>query len=190
MKKIIENLWIVVGFITCFLVIWGFFYFEASLLLRIMIILFALAGLVAVKTSPEIFLLLIFYLGLYDLYNIRYGLALPLALILAGVFGFSLLIFYLEARLNKILACLDKNIFLFYLLLVGLMVLEIFLVMTFWPVDPKIKSLVIVIVFYLTSKIFYLYANSVINLKKIVVLIGVSILILAVVIAFNLWFGF
>jgi len=155
-----------------------------------MAILLGLLGLLTISSMGEILSLVILYLGLYDLYNIRYSLAIPLALIITIVFFLSMLVFYLETRFNKMAQNLAKNLFLLYLLTTGLIVMEIFLTMSFWPVDPKIKSLVIVIVFYLVLRIFYLYINNVLNLKKIVTLILICALVLGIVVAFNMWFGF
>lgn len=190
MKIISKYIWKFLTILSLVLVIFGFFYFEVSTTLRVMVILLGLIGLIYLSSMSEILMLLILYLGLYDLYNIRYGLAIPLALIILIVFGLATLIFYLESHFNKLFKEIEKNIFFLYLLSIGLIVLEIFLTMSFWPVDPKLKSLVIVVVFYILSRIFYLYINNVLNLKKAIVFILVSVLILGAVLVFNLIFGF
>jgi len=170
-------------------VILGFFYFEFSLILRILVILLGLFGLGMYKRDPEILILIILYLGLYDCYNIRYGLALPLVIILLAVLGLSSFLFYMFAWSNQIIQNLAKERFFLYLVTAGLVILEIFLAMSFWPVDPKIKSLVIVVVFYLISKIFYLYAHNMLNLKRTIGFIMAGIIVLISVIVFNWWFG-
>jgi len=171
-------------------VVLGFFYFETSLFLRIMVIFLSISGFFFLKSMPEVLLLLIFYLGLYDLYNVRYSLAVPLALIIAVVFTLTILIFHLESRFKHLTENMDKNLFQLFLATAGLLILEIFLTMTFWPVDPKIKSLVILFVFYLIFKTFYLYINSVLNLKKMATMILVTMMILGGVLVFNMFFGF
>lgn len=174
-------------FVVIILVIFGFFYFETSTILRILVIFLGLVGLTTVKKTPEILIITILYLGLYDLYNVRYGLAIPLALILVAVFVLATTMFYLLNYFNKVIVNLDRYLFLTYLVTTGLIVMEIFLTMTFWPVDPKIKSLVIVVVFYLMGRIFYLYINSMLHLKKILTIIFLSLVILGAVLLFNLF---
>lgn len=190
MKIFSKYFGIFLSIVSLALVIFGFFYFETSLPVRVMVILLGLLGLATIKSSSEILVILIFYLGLYDLYNIRYGLAVPLSIILMLVFGFSVLAFELLSFFQKMRERVPKNIFLLYLLTIGLIVLEIFLAMTFWPVDPKIKGLVIVIIFYILYRLFYLYINNVLNLKKATVFIFFSILILSLVLLFNFFLGF
>lgn len=183
-------LWQIFTIFALILVIAGFFYFELSWTLRILVILLGISGLIFFTQALEYIILVIFYLGLYDLYNIRYGLAVPLSLILLITFILSSFLFYLQSYFNKGTDNINKNIFNLYLITSGLITIEIFLTMSFWPVDPKTKSLVIVIVYYLISKIFYLYINNVLHLKKVASLIIVSILILGGVIVFGWWFGY
>lgn len=197
MKIFANNLYKILGIILLSGVILAFFYFETSLFLKILVVLLGLTSLFSLSAAPEIIITLILYLGLYVLYNVRYGLAVPLALIMILVFGLTILVFYLEYRYRKTVVAdktqelqeATRNIVLVYLLTTGLVVLEIFLAMSFWPVDPKIKSLVITVIFCLICRIFYLYINSVLNLKKIVVFILISILILGGVLAFNMFYG-
>lgn len=188
MKFLSKNLWKYLAIFILALVIFGFFYFEMSLFLRISLVMLGLIGLLTISSTADIIVFLILYFGLYDLYNIRYGLAIPLSLILLVVFALVLLVFFLWIRLSKF-PQLEKNFLWFYAVTMGLIVIEIFLTMSFWPVDPKIKSLVIVVIFYIIFRIFYLHINNVLNSKKIVFLILVSMLILGAVLAFNMFFG-
>ena len=190
MKLPLILLWKILFFFVLILAIWGFFYFEPSLILRILVILLGLIGWSFFKSFPEMIVLITFYLGLYDLYNIRYGLAIPLSIIMVIVFVLALFLFYILAYFNKLTESLKKNVLWLYLLTIGLIALEIFLAMSFWPVDPKIKSLVIVIVFAIISKVFYLYINSMLNLKRIAVFIIVSMIVLGSILAFNWWFSY
>ncbi|MFA6492673.1 MAG: hypothetical protein WCV58_00835 [Patescibacteria group bacterium] len=147
-------------------------------------------GFATIRGSSEILVLVILYLGLYDLYNIRYGLAVPLSLILLAVFGLTLITFTLWLHFRKIIKDLNKDLLWLYLVTIGLIVMEIFLTMSFWPVDPKIKSLVIVIIFYIICRTFYLYVNNVLNSKKVIVFILISLFILGAVLVFNMFFGY
>lgn len=166
----------------------GFFYFENSLMLRVLSVLLGIVGIATIASQPEIVVFILLYLSYFDLYNIRYGLAVPLAVVMLPVFGITVFSFYgqnfllgFEERTKKVL-----NL---YTVLTGLVTLEIFLTMTFWPVDPKLKTIVIIVVYYLIERIFHLYINSVLNLRKIVGFFVVSIIILAIVILFNLRLG-
>ncbi len=190
MKIIFRHLWQILSVFALFLVIFGFFYFETSTILRVLVIVLGLLGLATTRSTSEILVLLIYYLGLYDFYNIRYGLAIPLFLIILAVFGLTIFVFYLWVYFQKLPQGQNKNLLRLYLVTAGLMAMEIFLTMSFWPVEPKVKSLVIVIVFYIIARIFYLYINNVLNLKKTVIFILISLLILGAVLAFNMFFGF
>ena len=163
--------------------IFGFFYFENSIILLMLVILLGLVGLWQLRRNPEILAMLMLYLGLDDFYNVRYGLAVPMATILIAVFFLALFLTYLLMRIYKYEEILEKSTSSTYLLTSGLVVLEIFLAMSLWPVDPKTKSLVIVIVFYLMNKLIYLNINRVLNLKRASGFIIVSIIILASVIS-------
>lgn len=187
-KKIFS--WKILVFLMLAVVISGVFYFEVSFIFRILVVLLGLLSLAFFSTMPEIIFLVILYFGLFDLYNIRYGLAVPLSVIMLLVFALSLFLFYSQLKIARREKNLDKNLTWLYLLTTGLIILEIFLTMSFWPVDPKIKSFVMIIVFYLISKIFYLYIDSVLNLKKVLVLALVSFFILGGILIFNWRFGF
>ncbi len=185
-----KNLWKILLFLVLILIIWGYFYFETSWILRIIVILLGLIGLSYLKNFPEIIVTITLYLGLYYLYNLRYGLAIPLSVIMVLVLILSLFLFYVQAYFNKLTENISKNVLWLYLIANGLISLELFLAMSFWPVDPKIKSLVIVMVFASISKVFYLYINSMLNLKKIAVFLLVCVFVLGAILSFNWWFGY
>lgn len=189
MKILTKLSWKLLSILLLIIVNIGFFYFETSLTLRVMAVLLSLTGFLSITYSPEIFTLVLLYLGLYDLYNVRYGLAIPLFIIIIIVFCLSSVCFFLETRFNKLAEKLSKNIFLLYLITTGLIILEIFLTMSFWPVDPKIKSLVIVIIYYLLGRIFYMHITNVLHLKKALNYIIVSIIVLGLVLVYNIFYG-
>ena len=170
--------------------IFGFFYFEISPLLRVLIIFLGLISLWQMKKLPEILVLLVLYLGLFDFYNIRYGLAIPTAIILLGICALVSLLYYFSARIYKFEETLEKNISLIYMVTTSLITLEIFLAITLWPVDPKTKSLIIVVAFYLVMRLIYLNVHHVLNLKRALGFVAASILIMAVVVSLGWWFGF
>jgi len=167
-----------------------FFYFENSLVLGLLAIFLGLIGFWQFRRLPEILTIFLFYLGLYDFYNIRYGLAVPMAIILIGVLGLTVFLYYLLENFYQFSKILTKDILRVYLVVLVLIVLEIFLTMSLWPVDPKTKSLVIVIAFYLLIRLIYLNAHRVLNLKRAFGFVLVSFLILAAVISISWWQGF
>lgn len=189
MKVITKIGWNFLAFLCLILVISGFFYFESSIILRIMAVFLGLIAFFSISFSPDILPPILLYLGLYDLYNVRYGLAVPLFIIILVVFILTVFVFFLETRFNKFTEKLDKNIFLLYVVTSGLIILEVFLTMSFWPVDPKIKSLVIVVIYYLLGRIFYMYVNNMLHLKKIINYIVVSVVVLGLVLVYNMFYG-
>ena len=180
--KIITTLILIISVIV-------FFYFEPSVILRILIIFLGLIGVWQLSKTPEILILLSLYIILNDFYNIRYGLAIPLAVIMVAVFVVTAYLFYAYSKIGQFVID-EAKIFNIFLLVIGLISLEIFLVMSFWPVEPKTKSLVIAICFYVATRIFYLHINNVLNLKKAAGYILVSLFVLAGVIALSWRLGF
>jgi len=168
----------------------GFFYFENSLILRILVVALALISLWQINSSSEIILLLTLYLSFYDLYNVHYWRGIPIALIIIAVFLISMLLFYAQTTFSKAKEIIEKNVFKVYLLVMGLSVVEVFLAMDLWPADPRTKSLVLAVIFYLVMKTIYLYANSMLNFKRIIGSIVVSILIFGIIIILSFFQSF
>jgi len=190
MKKYSPYLWKISLVLIGILSIWGFFYFESSWTVRILLLSIVLIGVMSRKKSSEIIIVTILYLGLYDLYNIIYGLAIPLALITWIVFCLASFLFFAQNKFNEKNQVTESNVFSLYLVVIGLTILEIFLVMYLWPVEPKIKSLVISAIFYVVLRVFYLNANNMLNLKRTLPLIIVSLIILGAVITINILLGY
>lgn len=192
MKTLSNTFWKFSSILVLALVAFGFYYFEPSITLRILAIILSFIAILTIRSVSEILVLLILYLGLFDLYNMRYLLAVPLYLVILLVFGLTIFTFLLWGNLHQILKNLNKDFLWLYSIVTGLIAIEIFLTMTFWPVEPKIKSLAYVIVFYIIARIFYLYVNSVLNLKKIIIFILINLIILGIVLVFNMlmFFGF
>lgn len=164
------------------LTIAGFFYFENSLILRIIVVILGCISLWQINSFDEIALLLVLYLSFYDLYNIHYWRGIPIALIIIGVFLITMLLFYAQTSFSKAKEIIAKDIFKVYSLVIGLAIVELFLAMDLWPVDPRTKSLILAVIFYLISKIIYLYANSMLSLKRMMGFVVVSLLIFGVIV--------
>lgn len=176
----------------------GFWYFETSVILKILVIILSGTGLVTafahktekppLRSPREFIILLILYLGLFDLYNLLYGLSIPLYLIMVATLILVAGLFFGILVLDKIETILKPSLFWVFIIMIGLVVLETFLSLSFWPIDPKIKSLIIVVIFYLVTNLIYLYTHSVLKLKRILGILIVSIVILSLFIL-SIWFS-
>jgi hypothetical protein len=176
----------------------GFFYFETSFLLRFIVVLFSVASFswaIFQKTDKpplssrrEILVLLVLYLGFFTLYNLLYGLGIPLYFVMVAVWLLVSAMFYILLTLDSIDTLLTHPLFWVFTSLVGLVILEVFLSLSFWPIDPKVKSLILVIIYYLVTNLIYLYTHNVLNFKRISGFLIVSFIILGLMVL-NIWLG-
>ena len=170
----------------------GFWYFEYSLILRILVIVLAVAGsglaFFNVSEKPqlssrrEFLILLVLYLGLFTLYNLLYGLSIPLFIIMIAILMLVSSLFFGIIMMDRIDVLIDKPLFRLFIILMGLAILEIFISLSYWPIDPKLKSLIIVVIFYIITNLIYLYVHSMLKLKRIAGYLIVSIIILSVIV--------
>ncbi len=167
----------------------GFFYFEISLIIRILVIFLGLIGLIQINKLPEILVYINLYLSLFVLYNLRYGLAVPMSMILVAVVLISTFLFYVNFRLKEGQILVNDRLLVF-LTVVGLLTVEVFLAMSFWPVDPKTKTLTIVTIFYVFSRAVYFQANNMLSLKRISGVLTVSVIVLGLLFGLSYWLGF
>ena len=189
--KIITGLLLVVSLI-------GFFYFETSVISRFLVIVFSLSSfgwmLLQKNEKPplaskrEVLVLLVLYLGFFSIYNLLYGLGIPLYFVMLAVWMLCSAMFYILLALDDINTLLSHPLFWVFISLVGLVTLEVFLSLSFWPVDPKVKSLILVVIYYIITKIIYLYTHNVLNFKKILGFLVVSVLIIGLMML-SLWTG-
>lgn len=166
MKKIPTGYLKLILVVIMLIALLGFFYFENSLILRILSLLLAVISLWQIN-KIELAVLFTLYLSFNDLYNVHYWRAISIATIMIFVFLISLVAFYAWARIEKQDEALAKEKFTLYHAVTGLSVVEIFLCMDLWPVDPRVKSLLIVIVFFLFFRIIYLSGQNMLSLKRI-----------------------
>ena len=137
--------------------IYGFFYFETSNLLNIIVAIIAVVTYAwaifqktevpAAASKRDIAILFTLYLGFYSLYNLLYGVGAQLALVMLAVWLLVSVLFIILLILDKINTILAHPLFWTFSALIGLIILEIFLSLSFWPIDPKIKSLILVVIF-------------------------------------------
>lgn len=190
MKKILSPLGLrIISFALLVLATVGFFFFESSLTIRILVLLLGLIGLIQIKKIPEFLALINLYLSLYVLYNIRYGLAVPMSIILVVVIILAIFLFYVNFQLKEGQS-LPKERLWVYLSVIGLLTLEVFLTMSFWPFDPKTKTLTVVICFYIFSRAVYFQANNMLSLKRISGILVVSTVLLGLLFGLSYWLGF
>lgn len=179
--------------------LYGFWYFETALILKIIALILAGTGIFMafsgttekppLTSRREFLILLVLYLGLYSLYNLLYGLSIPLYLIMIAVLVLVSGLFFGLLILDRLETLIDPPLFRVFIILLGLVVLEIFLSLSFWPIDPKVKSLIIVVMFYLITNLIYLYTHSMLKLKRIVGFLIVAMVILGLLIL-SVWLGF
>lgn len=177
--------------------VYGFFYFEGSALLRALIIFISLFGLTKIFLQPrldkpattsrgEVLVLLILYLGFFALYNMLYGLGIPLYVVMVAVWLIVATLFTGVMMVDRFDLALTQPNFWFLVSLVGLSTLELFLSLTFWPIDPSLKSLFLVVFFYLGTNVIYLHIHNVLRFKKMLGYSIISLIILSLLIA-NIW---
>lgn len=191
-----KNSWVLFGKIILALLlsvsIYGFFYFETSLVLKVLVVIMGLGGFLwgikentndsPLSNKREVLILLILYLSLGSIYNLLYSLGIPLAVVMISV---CFLVFALFGGLLVLDRLHDRFVgprFWVFVILAGIVLLEIFLSLAFWPIDPKFKSLILVIVFYGLTNVIYLYAHDMLKLKRIINLLIVCVVILALIV--------
>ena len=176
----------------------GFFYFENSSILRAIVIIIGLTSLIwavipktekpPLASRREILILFTLYIGLYSLYNLLYSVSIPLYLVMIAVWALVTLLFLCLLILDRIDTLMINPLFWTFSCLIGLIILEIFLSLSFWPIDPKFKSLILVMIFYLVTNLIYLYTHGVLKFKRILGFLIVSILTIGLLIL-NIWLG-
>jgi len=188
-KELTWEKWLFGGILSATLI--SFWYFEESLLIRVLVIILAVIGLIfALRNKQKEFVtskfelvgLLALFLGSFAIYNALYSINLPLyiaiILILILICGLFVSLIYID----KINISLIPEALSTLVVLIGLVILEVFLSLYFLSIDPEIKSLILVIVFYLITSLIYLNIHSMLRLKKAIGYIIISLLILVVII--------
>ena len=171
--------------------LYGFWYFEENYTLKLMAVVLSVIGIYAAlrkkkqeqPTSKfELTSLLILYLGIFGLYNLLYSINLPLYAVMLAAFFLVIALVFSVLSLDEVFELLPKTIFQTLILLLGLVTLELFLTLYFWPIDPEAKSLIIVVFFYLITSLIYLYVHNMLRLKRIAGYVIVSLVVIALII--------
>jgi len=175
----------------------GFWYFESSMLIKILATVLVLIGLIMslkkgqnqsnlLNSRFEILSLLSVYLGVFTLYNLIYSINFPIYIVMIMIMILVTMTAFTTLAMDKVDESLSKEIFYSFILLMGLIVTEVFLSLYFWPINVEIKSLILVVVFYQIMTLIYLYVRSMLRLNKIAGFLIVNFLILAIVF-WSLW---
>lgn len=139
------------------LLFWGlasFFLFVSHDLVKLFVVVFSLLSLYFIFNSRGEFALLLFlnFINFYAFYGLLFTYNLPLYLVMIGLIFVSGSTFYILGR--KMISNSNFNLYtLFFILLM----LEIYLVLSYWLINPLTRSFIITIFIYL----FYGFITSV-----------------------------
>jgi len=175
----------------------GFFYTEESLMLKIFAVVLAVVALgiafrggksKTVSSKYELLSLLIMYLGVFAAFNFLYTVNLPLYAAMVLIFILTILVTLSMFSLDGVKTLIAKEIYHGLIVLLGLVILEAFLALYFLSIDPVLKSLFIIVVYYFLINFVYLYMNSMLRLKKVIGFVIISLIILAAIVI-DTWFS-
>lgn len=168
----------------------SFWYFESSVFIKILALILAAAGifLAAKKKSPqyELASLLTVYFGAFTFYNLIYVVNFPIYMVMILILILLMTVAFTALTMDGINELMGREVFLSLIFLLGLISVEVFLSLYFWPINLEIKSLVLVVIFYQTTSLIYLYVRSMLRLNRVVGFLIVNLLILATVF-WTLW---
>lgn len=170
------------------LTVWGFWYFEESLFLRFLVLIIVILAAWQIILQPkknshqrfELAGLFTLFLGSFTLYNLLYIASFPLFLVMFFILIAIYAIAYLELQTNAP-ESFDKNSLNIYSISISIIMLEVFLSLYFWPENPEIKSLILVVMFYLASNFLYLYIHNMLRLRKILGHVIICLIILGII---------
>ncbi|MFA6423442.1 MAG: hypothetical protein WCW17_03260 [Patescibacteria group bacterium] len=136
-------------------------------------------------------LMLLAFLAYYNIYNFLFirpfgynfpiGLGMVLAVLLAVyLFYFGLII---KESTHE-----NEELWSYYASIIGLIILEVFLVLVPWQIDPKNKAMILLVAFYLSWGLVCSRIENVLSLKKVFIYMILSVMVLSVTfITINQW---
>ena len=77
-----------------------------------------------------------------------------------------------------------------FVILMGIVILEIFSVLSFWRTDPMIRSIVLVTAFYVFLGVLSLKIKNEFNNKKVIEYLVVAAVVLIITISTMRWYTF
>jgi hypothetical protein len=123
------------------------------------------------------------YLLFYSIFHVSVGFALPLWILMIMVVSFGFTIFYSILWASG----LDRSSTILYTVLFGLLMSEIFLIVSFWPVDPSAKSIVLVVAMYIYWGLLSHWLERVLTRRVVIEYILVGVLLMSVVLVTASW---
>lgn len=179
---------ILISFVLLTTAFFGYLSFESDLSLKIiMAVLLVGSGFYIFSQKKYDFLnIIILYLIFFDLYNLYLSVGWPLWLITILFVIFTTLLSYLYnmSELNNI----NKQLYLVYLTLINLMMLEIFLALIPWPTDPKVRAIIVVSLFYFLWGLVNLKLRQQLQFKKVMFYLVIFAIIIFAVVATTKWY--
>ena len=170
--------------------IFGFLNFETDLIIKVlMVFLSFFAVLISVgREKINLLLIITYYLMIFNFYNLYLLYLWPLGVVMLGMIALSAIIFYFSTHFQMIAT--EKNQWLVYLVVFILVMLEIFLSLITWPIDPKGKAMILASIFYLIWGFICLEANGQFNFKKCLIYLLISGSIVTAIILTSNWYGY
>jgi len=170
--------------------LYGFLNFESSWIVRIAVLILSCFAIIYLfwKNYFEFLILVIYFLALFDFYNLYFMIGLPLWAVMIFVFFVSAGIIYLYFAYKK--NSIENKIALFYVVFFALIALEIFLSLIPWPADPKNKAMIILSVFYIFYNLILLKEKNEWELKKIYPYLIIMVVIIVLVVTTIKWYGY
>lgn len=123
------------------------------------------------------------YLLFFAIGHLSVSLAMPLWLLMIIVVFLSFSIFYAILWASG----LERNLVVLYTVLLGFLISEIFLIISFWPVDPSAKSIVLVVALYIFWGILSHWLEKILTTRVVVEYILVGLFLMGLVLVTATW---
>ena len=176
--------------IMLFCSLFGFLNFETSWAVKIIIAALTMTVIIYFfwKKNSELVILVLYFLSLFDVYNLYFMLGLPLwfSMLLAFCLSGAVLYFLFVIKKKNI----EKNLALFYAAFYALVALEVFLSLIPWPADPRNKAMIILGIFYLFYNTVFLKGDNEWEFKRVLPYISIALIIIILVVTTIRWYGY
>ena len=123
------------------------------------------------------------YLLFFSISHFSVSLMLPLWILMIIVVFLCFLIFYSVLWASG----LERQVVILYSVLLSLLISEIFLVISFWPVDPSVKSLVLVVAIYIFWGLLSHWLEKVLTTRVVIEHLSIGLFLMALVLIMVNW---
>lgn len=123
------------------------------------------------------------YLLFFSISHFSVSVDIPLWVLMVIVIFFSFAIFYSILWASG----LERGIVILYTVLLGLIISEIFLVISFWPVDPSAKSIVLVVAMYIFWGLLSHWLEKIMSFRIVLEYVLLGIVLMLVVLLTASW---